>query len=66
MAETTLTQKVWAAALRLLRLIIGQLPFIITLLQGQTDPKLVAFGVFLNSAMKFVRDVFPKLSWIPL
>ena len=54
------------ALIRLLRLVIAQIPFIITVLQGSANPKLVALGVLLNAVMKFVRDVFPSLTWIPV
>ncbi|HRZ15220.1 MAG TPA: hypothetical protein P5110_06920 [Candidatus Omnitrophota bacterium] len=68
MAEQKLTtmQKIKAALIRALRLGVAQIPFIVTVLQGQANPKMVALGVFINATMKFLRDVFPSLTWIPL
>jgi hypothetical protein len=59
-------QMIINALLRLLRLAVAQIPFLITILQGSANPKLVALGLFLNTAMKFLRDMFPSLIWIPV
>ena len=65
-ATLTLKDKIIAALLRLLRLGVAQIPFLISVLQGSENPKLVALGLFVNAAMKFVRDIFPQLTWIPV
>lgn len=70
MADTqvprTAGQAIKDALWRLLRLGVAQIPFLITVLQGSANPKLVALGLFLNALMKFLRDVFPSLTWIPV
>ena len=65
-APYTLKAKIMAALWRLLRMGVAQIPFLITMLQGSPNPKMVALGLFLNAAMKFVRDIFPSLTWIPV
>lgn len=57
-----------AALLRIGRMLIAQLPAMLAWAQGQgVDPKLVAIGVALNGAFKFLRDMFPGwIIWVPL
>lgn len=65
-APLTLKAKIIAALIRLLRLGVAQIPFLVSVLQGSENPKLVALGLFLNAVMKFLRDIFPQLTWIPV
>ena len=58
--------KILPALNRLGRLAVGQIPYIVTVLQGSDNPKLVAAGIFINAVMKFLRDMWPNLIWIPL
>lgn len=70
MADTQVPRTLGAsfkdAIWRLVRLAVAQIPFLITVLQGSENPKLVALGLFINAAMKFLRDMYPGLSWIPV
>ena len=63
-----ISPSVKAALLRIGRMLVAQLPAMIAWAQGQgVDPKLVAIGVALNGAFKFLRDMFPGwVIWIPL
>lgn len=57
-----------AAAIRILRLLVAQLPALIAWAQGNgVNPQLIAWGVALNGLFKLLRDVFPGwIIWIPL
>jgi len=57
-----------SAAIRILRMVVAQLPAIITWLQSSSvDPRWIAFGVALNGIFKFLRDMFPGwIIWVPL
>ena len=54
--------------IRVLRMVVAQLPAIIAWLQNSTlNPKWVAVGVALNGIFKFLRDMFPGwIIWVPL
>jgi len=57
-----------AALIRVLRMVIAQLPAFLAWAQGSgIDPKLVAVGIALNGVFKLLRDMFPGWTiWIPL
>ena len=54
--------------LRVLRVLVAQLPAIIAWMQGNAvNPKLIALGIALNGVFKFLRDMFPGwIIWVPL
>jgi len=57
-----------STAIRILRMVVAQLPAIVAWAQGQgIDPKIVAIGIALNGVFKFLRDMFPGwIIWVPL
>ena len=58
-------KKFWPAIMRLLRVVVAQLPFIVTWLQGNPDPKLALLGPVINAIAKYLRDAY-KWEWLPV
>jgi hypothetical protein len=59
---------VQATLIRLLRLLVGQLPTLIAWLTSHpASSKLVMVGLALNAIFKFLRDMYPGwIIWVPL
>lgn len=53
------------ALLRLARVAVAQIPFLITWLSGNADPKLALLGPVINAIAKYLRDAY-KWEWLPV
>ena len=66
MADLTQKQKILAAVMRGLRAGVAfGLPYLISWLAKNPNPKLVALGPFIMALGKYLRDSF-KLDWLPV
>ena len=47
-----------AALMRLLRVAVGQLPFLVSWFMGNANPKLALLGPVINALGKYLRDAY--------
>ena len=66
--KITASTAIQSAVIRVLRLLVAQLPALIAWAQGTgVNPQYIAYGVALNGLFKVLRDLFPGwIVWVPL
>ncbi len=54
-----------SAILRLVRILVAQLPALIAYLNGLGSPLWVMLGAVINAVAKYLRDKY-KIEWLPI
>jgi uncharacterized membrane protein YccC len=58
---------IWAAIYRALRVVVAMgLPYLISYLAGNPDPRWSALAPIIMGVAKYLRDNFPQLGWLPV